>query len=115
MKQDAPTATIEIRRSPGLVDGLRYWRIILDGQDRGRIWRKRMRTFQVNPGEHTVRMRISVRGSNVVTLNVATGARVVLVCRPTHDISFGRGQDVLVSMIEMMRDRANRITLERTE
>ena len=75
-------ALIEIRRENGWVDGLRGWKVLIDGAVAGSILRRRTETFEVSPGKHTIQLKISLWGSYPLPLILAAGERVILTYWP---------------------------------
>ena len=106
------TAVIELRRENGWVDGLRAWKVLIDGAIAGSILRRRTETFEVPPGEHTIQLKISLWGSHPLPLILRAGERAILTCRPRDRLWQRRETSVGAILAEASRWN-ERIVLER--
>ena len=80
-------ASISIERKPlGGVDLFRRYRVLIDGNEVGRIGRGERQAFEVDPGPHQVRLKIDWCWSEPVDLQVAEGDEVALVCEPNANV-----------------------------
>ena len=64
------------------VDRLRAYRILVDGQERGKVSRGESVVLDVEPGAHEVQARIDWCRSPVFQLELAAGEQAHLECRP---------------------------------
>ena len=104
--------TIEIRRQNGWVDAIRLWRVLIDEDEVGNIRRLQSATFKVEPGHHTVQMRISLWGSPHLVLQLGPDERAVLTCRPRHRL-FRRPPRTVAGVLAEAAQFNDRIVLER--
>lgn len=76
-------ATIIVRRpAPLWRDGLRRYRIQVDGEEIGKVRGGDEVAVTVAPGRHSIRARIDWTGSPDVDVDVAAGEHVVLTVEP---------------------------------
>ena len=76
-------ATIHVQRvSNRWVDRLRAYRILVDGQERGKVSRGESLELAVEPGAHVVQARIDWCRSPILEVNLTAGERADIECRP---------------------------------
>jgi hypothetical protein len=78
-----PTATITVARPAGLRDGLRAYRVVVDGRAVARLRRGQLRTIAVSPGRHRLYVRLDwwLRCPEVEVV-LAPADRADFLCRP---------------------------------
>jgi len=104
-------ASIHVHRVPNpWVDRLRAYRILVDGQERGKIRRGESVVLEVDPGPHDVQVRIDWCRSPVLPLGASAGEQVHLQCRPRASVltvlwyfSFGFGRYLALTRAEPVR------------
>lgn len=58
-----------------------YYRVFIDGADRGEVWTRQTKTFDVTPGEHEVQLkRGALIKSNRITIAVDDAKELDLAC-----------------------------------
>jgi hypothetical protein len=72
------------REGRPLRDRLRQYRVLIDGQYVGRLPFADTADFDVQPGSHTVQIRIDWTGSPEVAVDVRENEVLALRCRPSH-------------------------------
>jgi hypothetical protein len=77
-------SVIRLHRRQGFYrDGLRAYRVRIDGNFAGKIAEGQTRDFVVPPGEHRVRLTVDgLWGSREVTFQVREGELAEFICRP---------------------------------
>jgi hypothetical protein len=97
-------AAVEIFRQPHYRrDRARAYRVLIDGEEVGRVKQGQRLEFAVRAGLHTVELRIDWCRSPVRTLSIGEGETVRLVCHPAGgswtgllDAIFRRAQYIVV-------------------
>jgi hypothetical protein len=79
---DSDQAELEIVRSRGNPPILRAYRIIVDGEEVGRIKRAESRIIALRPGSHDVRLKMDWVESDSHRVSINAGERVTLRCQP---------------------------------
>jgi len=74
------TATICLTRLRTYVDSLRAYNVFIDGIDAGRIRQGTAQTYNVQPGHHTVILRVDWLRSPDISVDCAADDVVRLVC-----------------------------------
>ncbi len=69
------------------MDRFRSYKVVIDGEDRGRIKSNEVKTYDVDSGIHSVVLRINFWGCPAVKVAVLSQTR--LVCRSTFAHAFG--------------------------
>jgi len=82
---DLATITVARRRG-GYRDRLRSYRIGIDERVRGRLRAGQEISVIVEPGKHTIVMRIDWSGSQKKSVTVGAGETLILRCRPGRAI-----------------------------
>ena len=95
---------LTITRGSAYVDRARAYKIMVDGQEVGRIKNDRTETIAVPAGEHELSLKVDWASSPTVSFDVAPGEEVRYICKPTANAFFALLQSVLA--------RKNYITLE---
>jgi hypothetical protein len=75
-----PTVVV-YRPSDVRLDRNRLYRVFIDGQMVGEVWAGHSVAFNVKPGEHAVRLKIDVMGSNTVSVRLKKLETAELACR----------------------------------
>ena len=96
---DVPSATIFVRREPGhWVDRARRYKVVLDDREVDRLKPGEHTLLPVEPGAHTVFLKIDWGRSPTLSLQLAPEEAVHLVCGPNANplnglwfATFGRG------------------------
>lgn len=92
------TAIIELHRSSARRDRLRQYVVNIDGRKVGAIGAGETREFRVNPGAHTVRLRLDWPWrSRTLHIDSRPASRTLLDCQP----SFGLG--ILAATVGFLR------------
>ena len=97
-------ASLTITRGTAYVDRVRAYKVMLDGDELGRIKNDTTSTFSVPPGAHELHLKVDWASSPVVSFDVAPGQEVRYACRPTTNAFF--------ALIYSLFARKNYITLE---
>jgi hypothetical protein len=82
------SATIHIERKPAWGDLLRSYTIFLDARPIGGIRPGLSRSFEVHPGRHEVFLNIDWCSSQHLTIDLAPGEEVKLICQG-RNVVFG--------------------------
>lgn len=77
-----PGASIELVHEKLLADAWRAYNVVVDGQERGTIRNGGSLSLELDPGHHTVLLRIDWCSSRPLEIDLDSGERVRLVCRP---------------------------------
>lgn len=76
------TAHVTLHRLPRpRGDLLRTYRVLIDGSDVGGIRRKEVKTFDIAPGRHQVRLKLDWCSSREITIELEPGAEAKQACR----------------------------------
>lgn len=75
-------AKLTIKRPSGFFqsDGWRAYIVYIDDQEAGKLRAGKTAQFDLSAGEHKVRLKLDWGGSNTVTLHVAEGQDIKLIC-----------------------------------
>ena len=73
-------STISIKRESVFADKLRNYRVVLDGVIIGDIADGEKKNFDIDPGTHTLRMKIDWAGSNRVTFDASKNKTIHFKC-----------------------------------
>jgi hypothetical protein len=73
---------VEVFREPGGRDKLRRYRVVIDGREVGRLRQRERASYEVDPGQHEITVRIDWCGSETLSLDFREGERVRLRCYP---------------------------------
>ena len=74
------TATaITITRDSGYVDRFRDYRVYLNGTEIGRILNGQTKSFEIEPGEHKLALKIDWCGSNAVPFSIGSNQSCTFV------------------------------------
>ena len=76
-------ASITLSRGTGYADRLRAYRVMLDGEEIGRIGNGETKSFPVLPGKHQLAVKIDWCGSNDVTFSLSSGGSLTFLCDST--------------------------------
>lgn len=74
------SASITLTRDNGYVDLVRDYRVMVDDKEVGRIGQSQTKQFAIEPGTHTVRLKIDWCGSPTLTVDAIEGETVKLEC-----------------------------------
>lgn len=66
--------------------------VLIDGYEVGEVWANQVKSFDVKPGKHSVRLRQLIVKSNEVLVNVEDGATAQLACLSARRIIFSTFQ-----------------------
>ncbi|HEU5381738.1 MAG TPA: hypothetical protein VFV38_40475 [Ktedonobacteraceae bacterium] len=80
------TAIIHIVRKPALSDLLRSYKIFIDGKQVGSIRHGKHCSFDVAPGHHEVFLTIDWASSQRLSLTLAPGKQINLVCQAKNPL-----------------------------
>jgi len=90
-------ALIHLERRPAWSDRWQAYHVFIDAKDVGPIRQRESHDYEVQPGQHTVRLRIAWGSSPSLSLDVAAGSTRKLVCKShphfltvVYFITFGR-------------------------
>lgn len=72
---------IRIRRESNRADRLRAYRVELDGKNIGQIKDGEVKSFEVEPGKHSLKLKVDWARSNLVTFEVEKSEDVEFTCR----------------------------------
>lgn len=76
-------ATVKLRRrSGGMVDRGRAYRILVDGEQVDKIKHGETKTLEVDAGEHVVRLKVDWMSCQPVEVSVPDAGEVELYCEP---------------------------------
>jgi hypothetical protein len=76
-----------VRRADRYADQLGQYRVIVDGRDIGRVANGQTTSFKVDPGKHTIQLRIQWCASQPLEFESTPGAAVVVECSaPDADV-----------------------------
>lgn len=80
-------AAIEVQREGGwLSDGLRTYKVILDGDEVGQLDSGESCRLQVSPGSHEVFLKVDWCRSEPLVVEVAKGETATLRCAPRANL-----------------------------
>jgi hypothetical protein len=86
------TATIALARpTAGRRDRVRAYRVCLDGEEAGRVLAGDRLSLPVEPGRHTLELRIDWARSAKVEVKLAEGETVGVECRPASGFAWVKG------------------------
>lgn len=76
--------TIRINRGSAYADGMRSYKVLVDGNEVMKILNRQTVDIPVPPGMHTLQLKISLYGSRLCQVEVPWGEGIVSFdCRPT--------------------------------
>lgn len=76
------TSAITVRRGNDIwMDRNRQYKVLIDGQMVGNLWKNQSESYGVTSGEHQVRIKIDFLKSNALTVSIPVGQTVNLYCR----------------------------------
>lgn len=73
------TTTITITRDSGYADRVRDYRVCLNGTEIGRISNGQTKSFEIEPGEHKLALKIDWGGSNAVPFSIGSNQSCTFV------------------------------------
>ena len=73
-------STLRICRNRAWQDKLRAYKIVIDGKEVGSVSEGMEATFALEPGDHTVQLKIDWCNSPVVNISLAPGQEALLQC-----------------------------------
>ena len=76
----ATEASIRIYRPRAGIGDSGYFHVVLDGIDVGELWADQVRTFEVVPGEHQLRLQQFVIRRESIAVSVEEGQVLELAC-----------------------------------
>jgi hypothetical protein len=74
--------TLVVRRGKGYVDKVRAYKVLIDGQEVGRIKQDEEQSFPVTPGRHQLQLKLDWVTSPPEVFDAVPGQPVVYSCRP---------------------------------
>ncbi len=80
------TAIINISRKPAFSDLWRSYKIFIDGKQVGSIRHGKQCSFEVSPGHHEVFLTIDWASSQRLSLTLAAGEQINLVCQAKNPL-----------------------------
>jgi hypothetical protein len=89
------SATIHLTRYPNQGDRFRAYRIVLDGTRAGTIRGGNTCSFEVQPGHHDLFLTIDWASSPHLSLDLAAGAEVQMICQGRNP---GIGSNLLLAL-----------------
>ncbi|HEX3898998.1 MAG TPA: hypothetical protein VHW74_07480 [Mycobacteriales bacterium] len=96
------------REANAYADRRRKYRILVDGEELGAIGRGDTIDIPLDPGRHSVWMRIDWTGSEMATFVLEADETIEFVCRPRYPTAA-----VVVALLRSIKDRDDWIVLER--
>lgn len=75
-------STLELQRASTYTDRVRAYRVLVDGEEVGRIKNATTETFPIAPGPHEVQLKIDWAYSPPLAIDASPGGTVRLQCRP---------------------------------
>jgi hypothetical protein len=81
-------SSIEIKRNKKWADIFRSYQIILDGESAGVIDRDRSISIVVNPGHHSLKMKLDWCGSKELNFNISPGEKIMFECENNRSSPF---------------------------
>jgi predicted molibdopterin-dependent oxidoreductase YjgC len=100
-------AVIQVRRDGSMRDALRAYKVVVDGETRGKIKRGKSISIDVEPGAHEVHMKLDWTKSSSVDLSLAEGEEARLVCSPSKSAA------AITTVADATIGKDSYITLER--
>ncbi len=100
----AKEARLTITRGTAYVDRARAYKIMLDGQEVGRIKNDMTETISVPAGAHEVFLKVDWASSPIQTFEAKPGQEIRFSCRPTAN--------AFMALLQSLFNRKNYITLE---
>jgi hypothetical protein len=76
----AASALICVSRDSGYADRLRSYSVVVDGRKIGKIANGETKSFPIDPGEHTLKLKIAWCGSNTIHFDADTSQTVDFQC-----------------------------------
>lgn len=104
------TASLVIVRAGGFVDAIRRYAVLVDGQQAALIANGETKTIPLEPGMHTVKLKIDWCGSNEVTFQLAAGETASFQCGPNLE-----GVPVLLGFFRVLFSPGRYLYLTRAE
>jgi len=75
------SSVVKIRRKKNLwVDSSRFYEIILDGENVGNISPSQTISVPVEPGHHSLRMKLDWGGSEEINFSIGSGEEITFEC-----------------------------------
>jgi hypothetical protein len=82
--KDVPTMVRVVRTSARWRDRARNYRVVIDGAKVGSVADSDVAEFDVEPGRHTIRLRIDWTGSRELPFSIGEAGTVAFSCRPAR-------------------------------
>ena len=101
------TVATLIRQDSGMRDRTRSYLVLLDGRKVAEIWNTQTVDIAVEPGDHTLRLKIDWTGSKTLTFSADAGDRLVFSC------SSGSAAFALIDGVRSIFHRDEWIELQR--
>jgi hypothetical protein len=79
-RREHQDGNLVVRRADRYADQLGQYRVIVDGREIGRVANGESTSFQVDPGKHTIQLRIQWCASPPLEFESTPGATVVVEC-----------------------------------
>lgn len=73
-------STISVSRDSGYADRIRAYRVLLDGNEIGRIGNGETKSFDIKPGQHQLALKIDWCGSAAINFGIANDQCVKFQC-----------------------------------
>jgi hypothetical protein len=101
------SATITLSRGTGYADRLRAYRVMLDGEEIGRIGNAETKSFSVAPGQHHLALKIDWCSSNDIRFSVPADGSLAFQCDSNL-----RGSRVLAAIYYVLFARSKYLWLK---
>jgi hypothetical protein len=97
-----PTATVVLQRQPRpRQDVLTTYQVLIDGRVAGGIRRNQRKSFEVPAGNHEIHLEWRQYSSRRLSLNLAPGQEIRLVCRPRPASEWARKMPTSYMILEI--------------
>ncbi len=80
------SSVVKIMRKKSWGDTWRFFEIILDGKNVGIVFPNQTTSVLVEPGHHSLKMKIDWFGSEEINFNIGSGEEITFECEPRHPI-----------------------------
>jgi len=80
------SSVVKIMRKKKWGDSFRFYEVILDGRNVGVIFASQSISVPVDPGHHSLKMKIDWFGSEEINFNIGSGEEITFECEPRHPI-----------------------------
>ncbi len=103
-------AKVVLSRKKQYSDLLRNYRVILDGEEIGKIFRGERKEFSISPGKHEIELKIDWCGSNKLNFEIKDNETINFNCKSTLE-----GWELLLMIVYLTELRDQYLNIDKVE